>query len=885
MKKSKKKKVANFLAKPDLKIAKTVQASIPYKTIYEDYDLIESEDKVFTRQYEFNDINFSAAKLEDQEIIYNDYSKLLNMFPSDVGVSLTAINKTIKEEEYKEEVLLKMQDDKFDEIRKEQNKILLNTMSHGKNNLQRTKYLTVSIPAETAREAYQAFLKLDSNLQSSFDRISKNTKLRVVSIHERLEVLHDLYNPGDIGAFDPANNLKVEPRTGKKDRKVISSSTANQNSYFENLRLLGISTKDIIGPASMEFNKLNHFKLGEKFGRVLFLKDYPNTLTTDFLTEMTDLELEMALTVSFQSYTKADALKKITQESTNISAEIVTAQKEAAKKGYDSRLIDPKSQQAYEDVRDLMLEMSSNDQNLFKTTFHIVIYGDSVEDLDMATKTIENTASRSNVNIKTLLAQQEQGFNTVLPLGLTQTSLERVLKTDSLAVMIPFDTQELNHRDGNYYGENAISGSMIRYNRRSGQNFNGFILGMSGSGKSFSAKNEITQQRLVHPDDVFIIIDPENEYGPLARYFDGSVIDIQNGIGTTLNPFHMDFAYSDDEQGREKDPRAAKSLMIQSFVEQIHAPIQGGYGGLNANEKGVIDVIVRELYVPYLPYLNSFRVGGENYGKLQDMDKSPTLNDFYNALTRHQDVAAQRMAASINMYVNGSIDLFSGHTNVDLSNNFIVFNTQQTETNIRSLVMQQILDLAWSTVLENARKGVNTWIYIDEIYLLFKTPAQTEYVRDLFKRGRKYGASITGISQNIDEIIRNEEARLMVANSTFLLLFNQTKTDQNELSSILNMSETQLSYITSASPGHGLLYDGSNIVPFRNLVPLKTKLYSLLTSTMTDRVENERLAELLEREEKAAILEKEVVDEVEGMEDADLDEVLRATLEYHEGEE
>lgn len=392
-----------------------------------------------------------------------------------------------------------------------------------------------------------------------------------------------------------------------------------------------------------------------------------------------------------------------------------------------------------------------------------------------------------------------------MPFGVRKIESFRTLTTESLAVFIPFRVQDICHTNGVYYGQNVISKNMIIADRRQLLNGNEFILGVSGGGKSFTAKGEVINQVLAGNADI-IIIDPEREYSPLVRALGGEIINISATSPTHINAMDMNREYGDGA-----NPVILKSEFIMSLCEQLI-----GGNNLGAVQKSIIDRCTASVYRTYQQ---------NNY-----TGEVPTLQDFRAELLKQSEPEAQEIALAIELFTNGSLNTFAKKTNVDTDNRLICYDILDLGKQLMPIGMLVVLDSILNRITQNRAKGKNTFIFIDEIYLLFQHEYSANFLFTLWKRVRKYGAYATGITQNVDDLLQSHTARTMLANSEFIVMLNQASTDRLELAKLLNISDTQLSYITNVDAGHGLIKVGSSLVPFANKFPKNTKLYKLMTT-------------------------------------------------------
>lgn len=779
----------NHTNKGSNKIPKTVQESIPYYAVYADNGIIETAPGTFTKSYLLEDINYQIAQETEQEQMFIRFGELLNSFDSSIKFQITINNKNINQDDFMQKVLIHEKGDALDVYRQEYNEMLMKKMSEGRNNMSREKYLTVSVEAESFEAATIVFARLDGEIAQNVKRIG-DANSRALSSVERLEILHDIYNIGSEGTFN----------------ERVSRFGHNYGFSFETMRKAGLTTKDCIGCSSLEFKK-DYMIIGDKYARALFLTDLPSFLADNILAELTNTSFNMLTTINYESVQQEKALKMIKNQMVNINSNLIDKQKRASKSGYSIDLISPELKKAQEEANELLQDLTSKNQKMFLVTIVLVHFADTIDDLNRDTDILQSTARKFVCNVKKLNWQQEDGFTSALPLANNKLAIKRSLTTESTAVFMPYVSQELSQSGGMYYGLNAVSRNLLLFNRKNQKNSNGFILGTPGSGKSFSAKREMLNV-LLNTDDDVIVIDPEREYSPMAEMLGGEVVRIATGSKYHINPLDMDKDYADED-----DPITLKSDFLLSLCETV----LGGRYGLSASERSIIDRCCRLVYSDFI-----------NSG--YDKSKIPTLLDFQKVLEAQPEREAHDIAIALEIYTKGSLDVFAHHTNVDNNGRFVIYDIKDIGNNIKTMGMLIVLDSIWNRIITNRKKGKRTWFYIDEIYLLFTNETSAQFLKELYKRARKWGGVPTGITQNVEDLLLSETARTMISNCEFIQMLNQAPLDRRELAELLNISNTQLSYITNADPGQGLIYVGKAIIPFIDKFPTDTQLYKAMTT-------------------------------------------------------
>lgn len=756
------------------KVPKAVQQAIPIRKIWPDG--IFQVDSKFSKTFRFSDINYSIASKSDKTEMFLDYSELLNALDSGISAKITINNRRINKEEFEQSLLLPMKQDGLDEYRKEYNDMLLSKISGTNNSIYQERYLTVSIHKKNIDEARTYFARVGTDIITHLAKLSSVGE--ELDAGERLQIFRDFFKVN-------------EPVSIPFDLKEFARK--------------GHSFKDWISPACMEFSK-DHFQIDGRYGRVLYMQDYANYVKDSMVSELCDLSRDMMLSIDILPVPTDEAVREIQNRLLGVETNVTNWQRRQNANNNFSAVVPYDMELQRKETKEMLDDLTTRDQRMMFGLLTIVHMADTKEQLDSDTDTLLSTARKHLCQLSTLKWQQSDGLNTVLPYGVRKINALRTLTTESTAVLIPFHTQEIMQPGGIYYGQNAVSKNMLVADRRKLLNGNSFRLGVSGSGKSFSAKEEIVDLALSTEDDI-LILDPESEFVSLVEALNGEVIQISATSDTHLNALDMDAAYGD-----EKNPLIEKSEFVLSLFEQLV-----GAGNLSAKEKSILDRCTADVYRDYIR--NGYQ--GE----------MPTLKDLYRQLMLQPEEEARGLALSSELFINGSLDTFAQKTNVDTKSRIIDYDIRRLGKQLMPLGMLVTLDSILNRVIQNWREGRTTWIFADEFYLLFRYPYSADFFYRLYKRIRKYFGFVTGLTQNVEELLKSDTARLMLANSEFLILLNQSSTDREELAKLLNISDNQLSYITNVSAGHGLIRCSGNIVPFENSFPRSTKLYKLMSTS------------------------------------------------------
>ena len=754
------------------KVPRKVQDVIPIRRIWPD-GIFQVGSK-FTKMYRFTDINYLVASREDKESMFLTYSELLNSLDSGATTKLTIYNHRQNRASFEKSILMPMKEDGLDQYRKEYNQMLLDKAT-GANGIMQEKYLTVSVARKDVEEARTYFSRIGADLSAHFAALG--SKCMELTAAERLRMLHDFYRAGEETTFD--FDIKSMARKGHDIR-------------------------DFICPDSIEKNK-DHLILGDQYCRVLFLKDYASYIKDSMVTELTDLNRNMMLSIDILPIPTDEAVHEVESRLLGVETNITNWQRRQNANNNFSAVVPYDMELQRKESKEFLDDLTTRDQRMMFAVLTMVLTADTKEQLDADTETVQAIARKHMCQLAVLKYQQLDGLNTVLPIGSRRIDVFRTLTTESLAVFMPFKVQEIQDKGGIFFGENAISHNLIMCNKANLLNQSAFLLGVPGSGKSFNAKELITFL-ILNTDDDILICDPEGEYAPLAEAMGdiSSVIRVSAGGKDRLNAMYMVDGYG------ENNPIVVKSQFIMSLVERIDP------NGVGPQQKSIIDRCTASVYRTYQQ---------NNY-----TGEVPTLQDFREELLKQPEPEAQEIALAIELFTNGSLNTFAKKTNVDTDNRLICYDILDLGKQLMPIGMLVVLDSILNRITQNRAKGKNTFIFIDEIYLLFQHEYSANFLFTLWKRVRKYGAYATGITQNVDDLLQSHTARTMLANSEFIVMLNQASTDRLELAKLLNISDTQLSYITNVDAGHGLIKVGSSLVPFANKFPKNTKLYKLMTT-------------------------------------------------------
>ena len=776
-------------AKKDNGVPQTAQQSIPLQRMFPD-GVCRVTDNYYTKTIQFQDINYQLAQQEDKTAIFDEWCSFLNFFDSSIHFELSFMNMSTDAESFEKSIRIPYRKDDFNQIRAEYSQMLRKQLAQGNNGLTKTKFLTFGIEADSMKQAKPRLNHIENDLLNNFRRLG--VAAHTLNGKERLHLMHSMFHMGDNDKFI-------------FDWKWLVNS--------------GLSVKDFITPTSFAFKGSRTFQMGSLYGAMSYLAITASDLSDRMLADFLDMESSQIVTMHIQSVDQTAAIKTIKHTITELDRSKIEEQKKAVRSGYDMDII-PSDLATYgKDAKALLKELQSQNERMFMMTMLVMNTGRTEQELETNVFQAQSLAQKHNCNLRRLDFQQENALMSSLPLAYNQIDIHRGLTTSSTAIFVPFTTQELfqTGEEALYYGLNALSNNLIMVDRKKLKNPNGLILGTPGSGKSFSAKREITNAFLVTDDDV-IICDPESEYSPLVNKLNGQCIVISPSSSQYINPMDINANYSEED-----NPVALKADFILSLCELI----VGGKDGLQPVEKTVIDRCVHQIY--------------QNYFNDPKPENMPILEDLYNALLEQEEKEARHVATALEIYVKGSLNLFNHRTNVDIHNRLVCYDIKQLGKQLKKIGMLVVQDQVWGRVTTNRNAGKATRYYMDEFHLLLKEEQTAAYSVEIWKRFRKWGGIPTGITQNVKDMLRSPEIANILENSDFIYMLNQASDDRNILAQRLNISPHQLSYVTNSGEGEGLLFYGNVILPFVDRFPTDLELYRIMTTKLSE-VQDEKEA-------------------------------------------
>ncbi len=755
----------------------SAQDSIPFERMFPD-GICRVEGNFYSKTIAFQDINYQLSQSEDKDAIFDGWCEFLNYFDASVKFQFSFVNSSANKDTYRERIVIPLRGDEDDSLRIEYSTMLQNQLERGNNGLVKNKYITFGIEAESYKTAKPRLERLELDILNNFRKLS--VKAEPLDGKARLALMHGIFH---IDGQEPFHF----------DWKLLAPS--------------GLSVKDYIAPSSFAFSSSRHFRMGAKYGSVSFLNIIAPELNDRLLADFLEMDSSLVIGMHVNPLDQMSAIKTVKRKLTELNATKIQEQKKAVRAGYDMDIL-PSDLSTYgSEAQKLLQELQSRNERMFLLTFTVLNTANTLPKLKDTVLQAKGIAQKHNCQLVPLDFQQENGLMSLLPLGMNRIEIQRGLTTSSLAIFVPFTTQELFQRGAGalYCGVNALSGNLIMVDRLRQKNPNGLILGTPGSGKSFTAKREMIAVYLLTNNDI-IVCDPEAEYWPLVKRLHGQVIKISPTSKQYVNPMDLNLDYSDDD-----NPLSLKVDFILSFCDIV----VGSKEGLKPVEKTIIDRCVRLVYRDYLADPRP--------------ENMPILQDLYDCLRAQDEKEAQFLATALEIYVTGSLNVFNHRTNVDIDNRVVCYDIKELGKQLKQLGMLVVQDQVWNRVTRNREAGRTTRYYVDEFHLLLRGELASWSV-EIWKRFRKWGGVPTGITQNVKDLLASPEIENILENSDYICMLNQASGDRQILAQKLNISPHQLSYVTQANEGEGLLFYGNVIVPFVDRFPKDTEMYKLMTT-------------------------------------------------------
>lgn len=754
--------------KPKEEVLPTTVNTLLYQGLFPN-GLMQVTPGYFSQSYLLGDLNYQTVGLEDKGAIMETYSDLINSLDDKTNFQLTIFNQRVNLDKFRKGVLYPLHEDGYDTYREELNRIMENNLEAGENNFSAVKFISFGKSDQNPKLAYRSLSQIGEYFKSGFSEIDANFTL--LSGESRVNHLADM--------------LRGENHLSFTYQDLVSS---------------GQTTKHFIAPTSLSFKHKNHIEMDDKLLQIVYVRDYGMELGDKFLRELMQSDLEVMISLHAKGAAKSEAMTKLRTKKTLMESQKIGEQQKMARSGVYLEKVSQVLESNIDEADELIKTMTQTGDKLFDTLFVIGVFADNEDQLKHSLDIIKQVAGSNDLVIDNLTYMQEAAFNSLLPFGKNYLEgVSRSLLTSNIAVNSPWTSVDLQDKGGKFYGINQISSNIITIDRGKLNTPSGLILGTSGAGKGMATKHEIISTKLkeADTDTEIIIVDPENEYNIIGQAFGGESIDIAPDSTTFLNVLDL----SDDNM--DEDPIKVKSEFLLSWIGKLLDRKMDG------REKSLIDRVTRLTYKHF---------------------ETPSLVEWVFVLSKQPEQEAKNLALDMELYEEGSLDIFSHRTNIKTDSHFLIYNVKKLGDELKQIALMVIFDQIWNRVVKNQKLGKKTWIYFDEMQLLLLDKYASDFFFKLWSRVRKYGAIPTGITQNVETLLLDANGRRIIANSEFMILLKQAKSDREELVHLLGLSKELEKYLVNPEKGAGLIKAGSTVVPFRNKIPLQTQLFDIMST-------------------------------------------------------
>lgn len=790
--------------------------------------LYELNQKKYSKCFILTDINFAGVTDAEQKSIIINFSRVLNGMPC--RFSFTIANEYVDKNAFNTKLLYKKRGDSKDDLRNAFNEVINASVTDAKQGLYQTIYLTLTITSENMREARGTFASLEAALGSAFIQIGINgmagSQIIPMDINQRMQCwynfthsgLHTRYN------FDYHNSI------------------AMHHDWI-----------NIVSPESLVFYNDYFVMNGCRYGRVMYISKHSQSLESDIVSELSKLNCTNYISINSEPLDLAGLKQEINRKHASVGMKIENEkQRNRNNNDYLSDASD-KLLSEKEALISFARQVGEGDDHYYNTTVLVMFLADTEEELKKITDKINTVAGVKAFEIQACFDMQRQGINSAFMFGIQEFKRVCNLSAPCLAMYMPFKTQELNDRDGTFYGINKLSQNAIIANRKLLQSYHGMILGKTRSGKSVFAKCEIISTALNHPEDQILIIDPQNEYRDIANTpgINGEVIAFDTQKEIYVNPLDVNFEGVD--YATLQEIVAEKTDFILTLLSSCMRR------DIDAEEQGILDEVIEQVYSENYAMRKKLNGEGAEITEFsvpkymmqtketslplmsdlspeeQERVYSPTLQEIYQKLIDKENPIALKLAAHMQIFVNGSLNLFNHRTNVDLNKKFLTFDISGIKSNLRVTCMLVMLEIVKEKIKNNFSDGNWTDLYIDEFHELLSIPAVAEYVIKLWKEVGKLKGSLTGITQNMTDLINNSsdstKLAAILSNTEYFALLNQSTIDRKLLADFLpSISPAMFNFVEGAAAGTGLLKMGSVTVPFDMRMSKESRLYGLVNT-------------------------------------------------------
>lgn len=597
-----------------------------------------------------------------------------------------------------------------------------------------------------------------------------------------------------MGLFKKATDKKATAVTKSADIKADPKKTKMTKNQVAGTTNQGISFLDAVSPAEVEVD-FSSMRINNQLYRSFFVSGYPRYIEPNWLEPLISFDHSLNVSMFIYPSTSKGVLDDLKHKIAEMEATIQTDLERG-------REVDPAVQVALDDARALQEQLVKGAERFFQFGLYITVPASNREDLDNISKLVESTLGSLSITAHPLMLQMEEGFKNTLPLSEDVLKLNHNMDTTSLATTFPFTSSELTSNQGIMYGINVHNDSLIIFDRFSLENANSVIFAKSGSGKSYFVKLEALRSMMFGAE--IIVIDPEQEYYDLCQAVGGNYVDFSTTSPVNINPFDMSQIASSTENELSR-----KILTLTGFLKLV-------LGTLDAGQAAILDRAISTTY----------RMKGITQDPATQRSTPPLMEDLYKVLAGMEEPQAAELAFRLERFVKGSLSgIFSGHSNIQLDNQFTVFSVRDLADQLRPLAMYLILDYVWTKIRSSLKRRI---LIVDEAWYMMKNEDSANFLTEMAKRARKYFLGVTTITQDVEDFLAGERGKEIISNSSIQILLKQAPSSIDKIGQTFNLSEGEKRLLLSAGVGQGLFFAGPTHVAMR--VVASPEEHQLITS-------------------------------------------------------
>lgn len=825
--------------------------------------IVSNNSTQFTKLYELLDVNFSTETQERQKKILDSFSQLVNRFDDNIDISLIIINERNTKADLAERYHFPLQGDNIDTVRQDYNNMIDTKIATTHSEVSRKKYILVTyhLPKGVHKgvsrlaQAESEISLAESSLIDGVKAIDSKSNVVPVSAYKRIELMHKVLNGIN-------NELTFEREYSRYFNRMDNDGEIAYDLNNKKLRRSNMTVRNMIAPQMISDTGKTMRLADDRYAKSYCFRNFPSMLDATFVSRITDFAYEMVTVIEMKKMPRKDSERHVKIKVNDTKADEIKAYKRAAREGYGAELINEDIIEAREAAVALRKDIVVKKKNMFLTKIVTTFFCQSEDELEDVGKLFTSACSNLSVTPSYLMFQQKAGLLTSLFASNSTVNIDRAFTSDDIKAMNPYAVQELSDHGGHFYGTNAISKNMIVYDRKRSKLANGLEFGISGSGKSFFIKGEIIANYL-DGNDKIIILDPEDEYHIVAEYFGGIVIDLSLSSKWHINPCDLSMEWdSVDKNGNVVEGTPVKELLAEKcdYMVSLVEAIYGKNKECNTYEINVIHRATEKMYEEYIREMTRRHDEGCLEGQSDTLDVSlcPTLKDFYTCLTEvDTNGAGQDVADKIYQYCKGNYSIFAHHTNVPTDSRFVVYNLLKLPLKTMEVAMKVCLTSVWNDIVKNREEndkyhtGRSVWVYLDEFHHFFKTESSANTIMAYYKRVRKYGGIMTGITQDVSDLWKTEQGQAMYNNTGFYVFLNQSALGRQQIQQVHNISDALIDYINDKPVGTGLIYNNSVMIPFDYYIPKDTEMYRIMSTNPHDKEQKKAIREEADKEFEA----------------------------------